>query len=82
MDLEHLKGDVSVCMPHLLIALILYMLCTKFGSGQSSDCPAFGSGQSGQSSDCPAQSSDLSFVQKFSDCPHSPQIAPNEVCKV
>ena len=46
---------------------IYTILCTKFGSGQSSDCPA--------------QSSDLTFVQQSSDCPHNPQIAPNEVHK-
>ena len=44
------------------------MLRAKFGSGQSSDCPA--------------QSSDPSFAQQSSDCPRNPRIAPNEVRKV
>ena len=50
------------------ISPFLYMLCAKFGSGQSSDCPA--------------QTSDPSFAQQSSDCPRNPRIAPNEVRKV
>ena len=44
------------------------MLCAKFGSGQSSNCPV--------------QSSNPSIVQQSSDCSRNPQIAPNEVRKV
>ena len=57
-----------VRLAHVCYYSIVYMLCAKFGSGQSSDCPA--------------QSSDLCFAQQSSDCPHNPRIVPNEVRKV